>query len=80
MGTTKNRLFLVVPLQFLALWAAKHAFLSGKSLKTKVFRDSHIPKHGLAAFLCYRPVVNILDLSIIVKPFYAKTNKFVHFP
>jgi hypothetical protein len=33
-------LFLEVPLQFLALWAAKRAFFSGKSLKTEVFRDS----------------------------------------
>jgi hypothetical protein len=33
-------LFLEIPLQFLALWAAKRAFLSGKSLKTEVFRDS----------------------------------------
>jgi hypothetical protein len=39
-GTSKNRLFLEVPLQFLALWATKRAFLSGKSLKTSVFRDS----------------------------------------
>jgi hypothetical protein len=39
-GTSKNRLFLDVPLQFLALWAAKRAFFSGKSLKTEVFRDS----------------------------------------
>jgi hypothetical protein len=42
MGTSKNRLFLEVPLQFLALWAVKRAFLSGKSLKTEVFRDSLI--------------------------------------
>jgi len=33
-------LFLEVPLQFFALWAAKRAFLSGKSLKTEVFKDS----------------------------------------
>jgi hypothetical protein len=39
-GTSKNRLFSEVPLQFLALWATKRAFLSGKSLKTEVFRDS----------------------------------------
>jgi hypothetical protein len=39
-GTSKNRLFSEVPLQFLALWAAKRALLSGKSLKTEVFRDS----------------------------------------
>jgi hypothetical protein len=42
MGISKNRLFLEIPLQFLALWAAKRAFLSGKSLKTEVFRDSHM--------------------------------------
>ncbi|MDR2516745.1 MAG: hypothetical protein LBC88_05115, partial [Spirochaetaceae bacterium] len=40
MGTSKNRLFSEVPLRFLALWAAKHAFLSGSSLKTEVFRDA----------------------------------------
>jgi len=39
MGTDKNWLFLSVPLQFLALRAAKHAFFIGKSLKTEVFRD-----------------------------------------
>jgi hypothetical protein len=47
LGTSKNRLFLDVPLQFLALWTAKHAFLSGKSLKTEVFRDSPLYKTGL---------------------------------
>jgi hypothetical protein len=35
-------LFSEVPLRFLALWAAKHAFLSGSSLKTEVFRDAHM--------------------------------------
>ncbi|MDR2701301.1 MAG: HEPN domain-containing protein [Spirochaetaceae bacterium] len=45
MGTSKNRLFLEVPLQFLALWAAKRAFFNGKSLKTEVFRDSLICFH-----------------------------------
>jgi hypothetical protein len=39
LGTDKNWLFLSVPLQFLALRAAKYAFYSGKSLKTEVFRD-----------------------------------------
>jgi hypothetical protein len=39
-GTSKNWLFSEVPLRFLALWAAKHAFLSGSSLKTEVFRDA----------------------------------------
>jgi hypothetical protein len=42
MGISKNRLFLEIPLQFLALWAAKRAFFRGKSLKTEVFKDSHI--------------------------------------
>jgi hypothetical protein len=42
MGTSKNRLFSEVPLRFLALRAAKHAFLSGSSLKTEVFRDAHM--------------------------------------
>jgi len=38
-GTSKNRLFLEVPLQFLAFQATKHTFQSGSSLKTEVFRD-----------------------------------------
>jgi hypothetical protein len=42
MGTSKNLLFLEVPLQFLAFQAAKHAFHSGSSPKTEVFRDVHI--------------------------------------
>jgi hypothetical protein len=32
-------LFSEVPLQFLAFQATKHAFFSGSSLKTEVFRD-----------------------------------------
>jgi len=44
MGTSKNRLFFSVPLQFLAFQAAKHAFQSGSSLKTEVFRDVLINK------------------------------------
>jgi hypothetical protein len=43
-GTSKNRLFSEVPVRFLALWAAKHAFLSGSSLKTEVFRDAQKKK------------------------------------
>jgi hypothetical protein len=39
-GTSKNRLLSEVPLRFLALRAAKRAFLSGSSLKTEVFRDA----------------------------------------
>jgi hypothetical protein len=33
-------------LRFLALWAAKHAFLSGSSLKTEVFRDALYAIHN----------------------------------
>jgi hypothetical protein len=43
-------LFLEVPLQFLALWATKRAFLSGKSLKTEVFRDSLYKKAVFGVF------------------------------
>jgi uncharacterized protein (DUF3820 family) len=39
MGTSKNRLFLEVPLQFLALWAAKRAFFSGKLSKKLKFLE-----------------------------------------
>ena len=42
MGTSKNRLFFSVPLQFLAFQAAKRAFQSGSSPKTEVFRDALI--------------------------------------
>jgi hypothetical protein len=41
-GTSKNLLFFSVPLQFLAFQATKHAFYSGSSPKTEVFRDVHI--------------------------------------
>jgi hypothetical protein len=47
-------LFLEVPLQFLALWAAKRAFFSGKSLKTEVFRDS---LHSLSLILRKMPAI-----------------------
>jgi hypothetical protein len=42
-------LFSEVPLRFLALRAAKRAFLSGSSLKTEVFRDALNFKPGEAA-------------------------------
>jgi hypothetical protein len=35
LGTSKNRLFFSMPLQFLPLRGEKHAFLSGKHLKLK---------------------------------------------
>jgi hypothetical protein len=51
-------LFSEVPLRFLALWAAKHAFLSGSSLKTEVFRDAHIVEDGYGASIRHTYQIN----------------------
>jgi len=67
MGTSKNRLFFSVPLQFFAFQAAKRAFQSGLSLKTEVFRGALITLR--------RRILLVLLLSVLPAGIFARENR-----